>query len=195
MQQIILPRRIARYWFSMLNQIRFRVNLHARFKITQLAMASTRPRYNSMLERKRYLVMQQCTTRSVQPSILVHHHILPWIYIQSRRDGNSDKFLSSFFYQMSDTVYVIRYIGMLSGVSRARARDPLLSHCIFSARESSPAFRPSPSHLFSSPSELLSSSEAKIASVAMSADSRYGLPTIFIDFKTAEHTLVRFPRL
>lgn len=52
---------------------------------------------------------------------------------------------------MSDTVYVIRYIGMVSGVSRARARDPLLSHCIFSARESSPAFRPSPSHPFSSP--------------------------------------------
>lgn len=60
----------------------------------------------------------------------------------TRRDENFDGilfFLPFFFYQMSDTVYVIRYIGMLS-----RARDPLLSHCIFSARESplTPSFIP-----------------------------------------------------
>lgn len=156
-------------------------------------MASTRPRYNSVLERRRYLVTQQCTTSFAQPSILVQRHILPWICTRL----SVTKIRTNFF-----LLFLLFFF--LSNV-RHRVRDSIYRDAIgsFTSPNSWPAslplyllrsriisrFRPCPFAPFSSPFELLSSSGTKIASAAMPVDSRYGFPTIFIvDFKTAEHS-------
>lgn len=59
-------------------------------------MVSTKPTYNSMLERRRYLVTQQCTTSFAQLSIFGSSSYFAMDLYPSRRDGNSDKFLSPF---------------------------------------------------------------------------------------------------